>query len=130
MAFHQQYHLKGKGFSGRAVICRELDPSEVEDNVTAAAKLVDKDATVIEFKKTEWRNGVKLMVVKFSEPCADPLAEGVKWKDNSAGLLDDLGTYFTSKDVGVLQGIFRNFHEVSEDELNDIVGKALPVSAG
>ncbi len=125
-----QYHLKGRGFSGRAVRLRELDPIEVENNLTAAAKLVSSDASVIELKKVEWRNGVKLMITEYTDPCDDPFAEGVKWKKVAGGTLEDLGTYFKAKDVLALEALYREYHEVMPAELDAIVGKAVPVSEG
>lgn len=129
-----QYHLKGKGFSGRAVRVRELDPLEAEDNLKAAGKLlVGQDAgpaAMLELKKTEWRNGIKLMISEFTDPCEDPMAEGVKWKKVGAGMLDDMGAYFTTKDVQVLEAIYRDMHEIMPSELDAIMGKALPVSGG
>lgn len=128
-----QYHLVGKGFSGRAVRVRELTPIEAEENLTAAAKLssgVSESTQILELKKVEWRNGVKLMITEFTDPCADPLAEGVKWRKVTPGLLDDIGAFFTAKDVGALEAVFRQMHEVTPAELEAITGKALPVSGG
>lgn len=127
-----QYHLKGKGFSGRAVRVRELDPMEVEENLKAAGKLMTgQDAgagAMLELKKTEWRNGVKMMLIEISEPCEDTSA--AKWRKVSAVDLEDLGAFFTAKDVAVLEDVFRTNHEVMPAELEAIVGKALPVSEG
>ncbi len=125
-----QYHLKGMGFSGRAVRCRELTPQEVEDNLNSAAKLTGVNATVIELKKCEWRNGVKLMIVEFTDPCESVFAEGVKWKKVTGGMLDDMGAYFKAKDVVALEAIFRDWHEVMPSELEAITGGALKVSEG
>lgn len=125
-----QYHLKGKGFSGRAVRVRTVDPIEVEDNLKGAAKLVGMDATVLELKKTEWRMGSKLMLVEVSEPCEDPMAEGVKWRKVTPDILEDFGAYFTPKDAQVLEALYRDANELLPSELDAIVGKALPVSAG
>jgi hypothetical protein len=125
-----QYHLKGKGFSGRAVRVRELDAIELEENLTAAAKMLSGDAQVLELKKVEWRNGIKRMVVEITDPCDDPLAEGVKWRKVVPGMLDDLGAVFKGKDMMALEAIFREMHEVTPTELEAITGKALPVSGG
>lgn len=125
-----QYHLKGRGFSGRAVRVRTLDPIEVEDNLKHAAKLVGMDATVLELKKTEWRMGSKLMLVEFTEPCEDPLAPEVKWSKVGPSVLDDFGAYFTPKDVQALEAIYRDANELLPSELDAITGKAIPVSAG
>jgi len=122
--------LKGKGFSGRAVRVRELDPLDVEKNLTAAAKTVGANATVIELKKTEWRNGVKLMIAELSEPCEDPLAANVKWKKVDLATLEDLGSLFKVKDVLALEQIYRESYEVTQTDLDAITGKALPVAEG
>jgi hypothetical protein len=37
---------------------------------------------------------------------------------------------FTAKDHAVLTAIYRDLHEVNEEEVKAIVGKALPVSEG
>lgn len=124
-----QYHLQGKGFSGRAVRLRELGPNEVEANLAAAARIAGKDASIIELKKIEWRNGVKLMVAEFTEPCTDPFAEGVKWKKATPEMLEDLGKYFRTKDVLALEAYFREYHEVIPSELDAISGKAIPVAS-
>ena len=123
-----QLHLKGKGFSGRAVRLRELAPAEVEANLTAAAKLAGKEAGPLEIKKIEWRNAVKMMIVEFTEPCADPMADGVKWRKVSPGMLEDMGEYFKAKDVALLEHFYRDQNEVLQDEVDDILGKALPVA--
>ncbi len=125
-----QYHLKGKGFSGRAVRCRELDPLEVEENLTSAAKLVSQDASLIELKKVEWRNGVKRMVTEITEPCEDPFDPAVKWKKVSAGAMEDLAQFFRAKDLLALEAIYREYHEVIPAELEAITGKAVPLSEG
>lgn len=125
-----QYHLKGRGFSGRAVRLRELGPADISDNLTNAAKLVGPEATLIEMKKIEWTNGVKRMLAEISEACEDPLVDKVKWKKVSPADLDDLGSYFKAKDVLALEAIFRENYEVVPSELAAITGKAVPVSEG
>lgn len=125
----QQYHLTGaKGYSGRAVRCRELDPSEVEKNLTDSAKVVGQEATIIELKKAEWRNGIKMMVVEVSDPCTDPMDPSVKWKKLNPAMLENLGDYFKVKDVLMLESIYREYNEVLPTELNIIMGGAKPVA--
>ncbi len=122
-----QYHLTGKGFSGRAVRVRELTTSEVEENLTQAAKFVSSDASLLELKKVEWRNGVKRFVESVTEPTTDPMT--AKWKKVSCMDLEDLGKYFKAKDQLALEAIYREFHEVVPSELEAITGKALPVAS-
>ncbi len=125
-----QYHLRGKGHSSRGVRVAALQSHEVEDNLIAAAKLAGPDATPIEIKKTEWRNGIKLFIKAYTEPCENPLAADVKWKKASVSGFDDggLAKFFTAKDCQILESLYRDYHEVTQKEMDDIVGKALPVS--
>lgn len=96
----------------------------------AVAKIVSKEASVMEFKKVEWRNGVKRMISEISDPCDDPFADGVKWKKVTLPQLEDLGTFFKAKDVQALEAIYRDYHEMVPSEIEAIVGKAVPVSEG
>ena len=125
-----QYHLRGKGHSGRAVRVEALPSHEVEDLLTTAAKLAGLEATPVEIKKIEWRNGTKSCVKFFTEPCEDPLAEGTKWKKATQESLDSLAEFFTAKDCQVLESLYRDYHEVTQKELEAITGKALPVTGG
>lgn len=126
----EQMHLNGKGMSKRAVRYKELDPDQVGDNLVATAKLVGENATVLEFKKVEWRNGIKQMITEFSDPCDDQFAPDVKWRKVTPGMLDNIGDYFKSKDVAVLEHVFRELHEATPAEVAAIAGKAVPVSEG
>lgn len=121
-----QIHLKGKHHSGRGVRYVALDPDAHEAVLVGAAKVVSPEATILELKKIEWRNGVKCFVVEVTEPTEDPLT--AKWRKVTPGDLEDLSQYFTAKDVVVLQALYRELHEVDPAEVEAIVGKALPVS--
>lgn len=126
----EQYHLNGKRMSRRAVRVQELDPTDAEKNLTDAAKIVGKEATILELKKVEWRNGVKRFVVEVSDPCDNPMDPSVKWTKLKPGDLDDPGAFFNTKDMMFLEALFREYHEISADEQDALMGKALPVSAG
>lgn len=122
-----QYHLRGKGHSGRAVRLAPLDPDMAELCLTQAAKLAGPEATPIEIKKCEWRLGSKLFIVKFTDPTEDPLK--ATWYKPKPGQFDhEMGKYFTTKDVQVLENYYREYHEVSQAELDNITQTALPVS--
>lgn len=126
-----QYHLNGKRMSGRAVRVKPVDPAQAEHNLANAAKLVGKEATMLELKKVEWRNGVKSFVVEYSDPCKDPMTLTDKqWHKVSVGTFDDLGKFFTAKDMAFLEHLYREEHEINQDEVDAIAGKALPVSEG
>lgn len=127
----QQYHLQGKGFSGRAVRVEPLEPDEHEENLLNAAKIVGAGASVLELRQTEFRNGSRRMIKHYSDPCADPMDPSVKWYSVKPGQFDDgFGKLFTAKDKQVLEAIFRDYHDVTNSEVDAIVGKAQPVSAG
>ncbi len=124
----RQFHLKGRGFSGRAIRVKPLDPDVSERNLLAAAKLAGEEASGLEIKKIEWRNGMKQFITHFSEKCADPLAEGVKWRKVEPGQLDIMGEFFTTKDIQFIEAQFRDYHEVMPAEVADIVGKAIDLA--
>lgn len=121
-----QYHLTGKGHSGRAVQVEALAPDEADEMLTFAAKLAGTEATPIEIKKIEWRAGVKQFVVKLTEPTEDPMK--ATWKKATPEMFDDMSKYFTAKDTAVLEALYREYHEITVAELDAIVGKALPVA--
>lgn len=124
-----EFHLAGKYMSTRAVRVRGLEPIEAEQVLSDAAKIVGEEGTILELKKTQWRNGIKFMVVAISDPCEDPRKLDPKqWKKTTPQMLENLGDFFTPKDIGVLEAVYRDFHEVNPEELKAITGKALPVS--
>lgn len=125
-----EYHLKGKGHSGRALRLKPLGPSQVESNLTNAARLVGKDALYFELKKSERRSGIKEMIVEFTDPVDDPRAEGTKWRKPTHDQFVDHDEYFTAKDWAVLESIYSDYHEVSAEEIEAISGKAVPLSEG
>lgn len=125
-------HLKGNRCSRRAVRVIELLPDEKDDLMLQAAKAVGQDASIIELKKREWKMGVLSMIKQVStEPVTgDPNGPDVKWKSYDYQTIEtDYSKLFTSKDHALLVAAFRSFHEVTDDEVAAIVGKALPVSA-
>ncbi len=128
MSEQYQYHLKGRGHSGRAIRVEGLSAHDVEDQLTGAAKLAGPEATGLEIKKIEWRNGCKLFVKSFTEPCADPMAEGVKWKKATPMLLENISDYFTAKDCAILETLYREYHDVTPSEILSITQGMLPVS--
>ena len=126
----KQMHLKGKGFSGRGVRVRDLTSDDVDENMIQATKLLSSEPTALEYQKIVWRGAVKRMVAEITEPCADLFAEDVKWRKATPEMLENLSELFTAKDVTLLQAYYRDTYEVVPSEVEDIVGKAVPVSAG
>lgn len=105
-----------------------LDPDVYEQVQLDAAKSLDASATAYEHAKRSWREGVKFMVVQFSAPTEDPLDPALRWTDSTPEVLVEIGKYFTTKDIAILEKIFRDWHEVSDKDADAIAGKALPVS--
>lgn len=130
MADYILLHLVGKRASGRAVRVQELGPDEKDDLMIQAAKSLGKDASILELKRREWKMGVLSMIKQVSTvPVKDANGADVKWKSYSYDELEEAyKTLFTSKDHSLLVAAFRHFHEVTEEEVDAIVGKALPVS--
>jgi hypothetical protein len=128
MADRFQYHLRGKHYSGRAVRVEPLPGPTVDKALLDAAKVCGKEATIFEVTKVQHTMGLRQMIKEISTPYSDPSDSGVKWKTVTPEDLDDLSEFFTSKDLMILQQIFVEFHEVTKQELDDIVGKAVPVA--
>lgn len=123
-------HLKGLHFSGRAVRFVPLGPDERDEVLVQAAKAVGMDGTIMDLKRQEWKLGVLHMVKQVSaETVEDPNAADVKWKTYTPQTLEDVYTkIFTSKDHSMLMALFKMYHEVSDQEVNAIVGKVQTVS--
>jgi hypothetical protein len=121
-----QYHLKGKHYSGRAVRVEPLNATASDEALVNAARLAGKEATIFEVTKQQYVLGLRQFVKEISEPCDDPMT--AKWRKVKPEDLDNLADFFTAKDLMVLEQIYREYHEVTKQELDDIVGKALPVS--
>lgn len=93
--------------------------------------MMGADAIYPELKKREWAIGIKQFIREMSEPCTDPLDPKVKWKKMDVSCYDEgLAKYFTVKDVLTIEAIYREYHDVTKDELDAITGKAIQVSAG
>ncbi len=128
-----QILLDAPNCCGRGVQFKLLTPSEIGKVSQNAAKIVGTDATIIDLKKMEWLLGVKAML------CAVTVAKGlktivgkdIKWKELNAMDIDmEYDKLFGGKDSQVLEAVYRQYHEVSQSEVDAIVGKALPVSEG
>jgi len=107
-----------------------LGPDDRDDILVQAAKAIGMDGTMMDLKRMEWKLGVLAMVKQVSvDPCVEPNAAGVKWKTYTAQSLDAVyAELFTSKDHSALMAMFKLYHEVSDQEINSIVGKVQTVS--
>jgi hypothetical protein len=128
-----QIHLNGKQCSGRGVRFKSLPPDESDKISADAAKLIGSEGTFVELKKTEWRMGVRKMIreVTVEGGLKTCMGDDVKWQKVTPMSLDsDFDKLFTSKDAALLAAVYREYHEVNEKDIEDIVGKALAVSEG
>lgn len=130
-----QVHLSGKRCSGRGVRFRELSASEVEENAENAAKVaLDPTAKInanaaMDLKKAEWRMGSKRMVVAVTKKEGLKDLSGAEWMPLTQAELDaDWAKYFNAKDSAMLQALYREYHEISDEEIEAVVGKAVVVS--
>lgn len=126
-----QFVLIGKNMSGRGVRFLPLLPPEHSKVMLDAAKQMGPESTVIELKSTEWTMGVRRMILAVTKETGlvDPLANGATWRKlNAAQIDEEYDTLFNSKDDAVLKGIYRDYHEVSADEIDTLRGKVIAVS--
>ena len=126
--------LNAKFCSGRGVRFKVLDPYEHDAITLDAAKVVGMEGTMIELRKLEWKMGVKRMIVAVTKDGGykdtdDLISKEAAWRKMTVKDLDEeYNKLFTAKDDQFLCAMFRQYHEVSEDELQAISGKARTVS--
>lgn len=131
----KQYHLKGSGFSGRGVRLRQLEPQEIDAVFRSAAKTAGTEATLADIRILEQHECVLRMIVEVTEKAGlDVLGPDTKWRKCTVAELDDedgthrFGKLFTAKDTALLRRFYRDWHQLSENEIEAIAGKAQEVS--
>lgn len=128
-----QFHLNAPACSGRGVRIKLLSPDETNQLMLDAAKILGSEGTMVELKKLEWSMGVRQMIcsVTVQKGLKDVMGEDVSWKDYDRQLMDqEYKKLFGPKDDAILQALYRQYHEVSQAEVDAIAGKALPVLEG
>jgi hypothetical protein len=127
----QIVHLVGPGFSGRGVKLRKLSPTEKDDVYHAAAVQAGDDGKRFMFIRA--REGVTKMLLGVTEPGLKTLDEvkAAKWTPLSVADLQTpdgpyyYDTLFSSKEDEILCAKFRREHEVTQGEIDTILGKAI-----
>ena len=124
--------------NGRVVQLRQLSATEKDDLSLAAAALVGKDATAQMYAIQETRDLVRATIYKVTKlstyaDVQSSFAAGVDWEKCNADSLDE-GPYAYDKLFGVIEdelisAIYRKMHTVTKADLDDVMGKGLPVSA-
>lgn len=128
-----QIHLKAPNMSQRGVRLRLLSYPVVQQCQNDAAKLVGPDAGFAAFRNAYHSEALRRFVAEVSEP-AGTLTEDTPWRALTvADLTTPGGAYqlesmFSAREIAVLESLFRQHHEVTQDELDMITGKASPVA--
>jgi len=124
-----QYHLTAPGCSRKGIRVRALSATDMDAALEAAAKLLSPDATPVQIARTENRMGAEAMLVEVSKAPSDS-AEALltaAWEPFDPNARRP---QLNAKDWNVLMSIYVRTYSVSRSELDDIMGKALPVAAG
>jgi hypothetical protein len=133
-----QIHLKGAGMSGRGVRFVMLAPQVKRKSDALAASLLGKDATNLEYFQSRILEGTKSFITHVTEKHSlDTLfGDDLKWQRVTYSDLNtpdsplclDGGDVFTPADVETLQGLYRLFHEPSQEQVQTIMGEAKPIA--
>jgi len=153
--FHQ-IHLAGRGFSGRVVRYVTLSPEEIEQNERFAQSSITPTSTYAQYMAVQTRVGMERMIKQVSDPVIfeplaappgeTPEAAQKRLADDEASLMraiadavfhevtpEQLGEpenwkkLFGTRDTRVLMAAYRMEHEVSQTELDAIMGKKVEV---
>lgn len=123
-----QIHLKGSNSSGCGVRYRELSAPECDGLTRLALAEVGMEASMIDLRKAERREGAKAMIVAVTDPGLTSL-DGAKWRTLTREQVEDeFNKLFNAKDQKFLCAVYEKLHEVSVVEVEEIMGKALPVT--
>ncbi len=135
-------HLNVTGCSGRGVKYREISGSEHDKVQEDAAALVGPDAIGLAMRNKELRLGVATMLLAVTkDPVKDHdelrkiAGDESKWirLTQQDLMLEGKLNYdklFRAREQAALSGLFRRLHEISLVEVDEMVGKALPVAGG
>ena len=133
-----QVLLNRKNCSGRGVRLKAVGPNAVQAAQIDTGKLVDEKATNAEYGALLHRELLKRSLVAVTEQSGlttqDELLKvpPAGWKSHTigeyeVGKLDEL---FTARDYTILIAIVRQIYDASQEDVDSIMGGALPVSEG
>ncbi len=133
-----QIVLNKSNCSGRGVRLRTIGPNGRDAAAIDASKLVDENATGLEYSTRLNRELLKRSLVAVTDTTGLKSQDDLlklkpgAWKTYEIGELETgkLDELFTSRDYVILMGIMRQLYDASQDDVNDIMGGALPVSEG
>jgi hypothetical protein len=134
------------GFTGRVVLLKPLTLAQSEACDAAARRRITEDSNLLEFDSMRQMARLRAAIVGVSEPAVDPARwmeapirpvteadlEGVSMEPGKDGFgtpkglrLDEL---FSAKDLQVLRAWDSKHHRVAQDEIDDILGNAIPTA--
>lgn len=143
-----QVHLDQTGMSGRGVRFRLLDEELVRKCEEEGARLAGKEPSLVQMRNSQLHMALCYMIREISEPVEGKRTnaegeevprkltdEGVEWtkvRFSDLNMVDGpkgWKRFFGAKDTDGLQKLYSRYHEVNAFELNELVGKALPVAS-
>jgi hypothetical protein len=124
-----QIHLTGKGMSGRAVRLEVLTTTQIEAAEIAAARDVTSESLQLEYKNKFEKLCMVQMIKEYTEKVTPEKLPEAKWNKSDPADLDvrGLSTYFNTRDIPVLKTWFRTKHDVTQAEVDEVLGKEVAV---
>ncbi len=132
-----QVHLSAPGMCRRGVRVRTLMASEIHEieqrvaaRLAAKAKEDSRELTYVEVTNAVVTEAVKAMIHSYTAPVDD--LQGATWTPANQLTLETqwlkLG-FGRAKDQAILNRVYSHLHEVNKEDIQAILGKALPVTA-
>lgn len=138
-----------KSMSGRVVVLRELSIPEIEKAEKSAFRRIDDSTVNAEFEGFRQGERMRAMIVAVSDEHVDPRQrmtaktrpvtaadlEGVAMAGEAStdgtkqGNGRSFGELFTAKDLAVLRTWDRKHHSVMQEDVDDILGEAIPTAS-
>ena len=132
-------HIYGKRLCGRGVQFEELPATVVEECSLDAAKFVDPGDSVMKLMQLEAREGVVRMLRAVTKKAGLTPQQFLQlkpedWEPVNLQKLRVPGEYSydavfgSARDHAALVNLYRSYHVPSKDDIESIVGKAVPVA--
>lgn len=133
-----QILLRGQYSSGRGVRIRMIDPDEKDRAATNAAQTLGKDATGAEYSAAVERQILLTAIVAVTRESRldEKTVMTAVWEPMDFAKLELEGSewqykrLFTAKDDSLLISISRRMHGATGEEVDAILGEAIPISNG
>lgn len=116
---------------------RTLSYAQTRQVFEEAIRSVGAEGSMFAARATEGEEGVRTALVAVTKKPVKDAADLLKldasdWTVLTNEHLSQVGLekYFSTKDVAVLVGAYRKLHDVTDKELDDILGEAQAVSEG